>query len=82
MTKNQIIEELKQKCKFFLNENIEKADSKKIKLYTNILNILNSENFFNKLDAEITLNILTDLEVSQEKALQTYIQLISWRVKI
>lgn len=76
MTKNQIIEELKQKCKIFLNENIEKADSKKIKLYTNILNILNSENFFNKLDAEITLNILTDLEVSQEKALQTYIQLI------
>lgn len=77
MPKNQIIENLKNKCEYFLLENIKKSDTKKIQLYKNILNILNSENFFHKLDVEILLNILIDLEISQEKALETYIQLIS-----
>ena len=65
MTKNEIIEKLFVICKNKLKESINLQNNDKIQIYDAILNILNTPNFFNKQDIEVTINILKDLDIEE-----------------
>lgn len=70
--KNEIINNLKKQCTKLYDKYNKKGDKSKIKLYSTISNILNSENAFDKIDAEVALNILLDLGMSQKNAYKVY----------
>ena len=77
MCKEKIISKLKQKCDELLEEFTSKNDDKKIKIYSSIKQILDTENAFEKLDAEVAVNLIYDLVQNKTKAKSIYIKLLS-----
>ena len=61
MKKEQIIVELKSRCKTLMNE----SNGKK---YILIKDILDEENCFDKIDVETAMNILLDLKYDEKTA--------------
>ena len=61
MKKEQIIVELKSRCKTLMNESNEKK-------YILIKDILDEENCFDKIDVETAMNILLDLKYDEKTA--------------
>lgn len=77
MCNEKILSELKLKCEEFLRIYNSQQDTKKIEIYSSIKQILNTENVFEKLDAEVALNILYDLVQSKTKAKALYVKILS-----
>lgn len=77
MDYNTIIFDLRAKCDSLLSKYQNESNTNKIKLFTTIKSILESDKPFNKLDAEISLNILIDLGYSPQQAIQVYSQIVS-----
>ena len=61
MKKEQIIVELKSRCKTLMNESNEKK-------YILIKDILDEENCFDKINVETAMNILLDLKYDEKTA--------------
>lgn len=72
-----IILDLHKKCNTLLLKYKNESNESKIKIYSSIKSILESDKPFNKLDAEISLNILMDLGYNYQQAIQVYSQIIS-----
>lgn len=66
MTKNEIIEKLIIICENKIEESKQNKNDKKLQIYEVILNILQTPNFYNKQDIEVTMNILKDLDIEEE----------------
>jgi hypothetical protein len=66
MTKNEVVKNLVLICNDKLKDSINNKNSKKIELYETILKILNTPNFYDKQDIEVTMNILNDLGIDKD----------------
>ena len=70
-----MIDKIKQKATDMLEMYKKNKDEKMIKHFTIINRILSNEDAFNKLDAEIIINILNDIIGDKNKAVDTYKQI-------
>ncbi len=72
-----LVQNLIVKCENLLENSKKEQDNRKIKIYNSIHEILNNENCFDKIDAEIAMNILLDLGFSSDEVVSVYSQLIA-----
>ena len=70
-----MIDKIKQKATDMLEMYKKNKDEKMIKHFTIINKILSNEDAFNKLDAEIIINILNDIIGDKNKAVDVYKQI-------
>ncbi len=73
--KEEIISNLKNRCKIKLAEN--QKNKKKMLIYEMISTFLkDGESFFRSCDAEVAINVLIDLGFEKEEAKKLYLKLI------
>lgn len=71
-----MIEELKHKANQKLEEYRVNKNEKMVKRLTLAIKILSNENAFKKLDAEIMINVLSDIVGDKNKAIKIYKKII------
>ena len=70
------IEKLKQICKVQLEFEQAEGNQKRVGILTTISKILEEENALKRLDAEIVINILSDLGMEEQEIAEVYAKIL------
>ncbi len=74
---NEIVQNLTKKCETLYKNCKKEQNFIESNKYYSILQILKSENCFDKLDSEIAINLLLDLNYNLDQAIKLYSKIIA-----